>query len=45
MVKFYVNRIEKGLMILEDVPKLWKTKVEDAIKKESEVNEKNGQNI
>lgn len=42
MVNFYLNRIEKGLITIEDVPKLWRTKVEAELKKESEVNEKNG---
>lgn len=45
MVNFYLNRIEKGLITIEDVPKLWRTKVEAELKKESEVNEENGQNI
>lgn len=45
MVKFYLNRIEKGLITIEDVPKYWKAKVEAELKKESEVNEKDGQNI
>ena len=28
MVKFYVNRIKNGAMTLEEVPSLWKKKVE-----------------
>lgn len=28
MVKFYVNRIKNGGMTLEEVPSLWKAKVE-----------------
>lgn len=34
MIKFYVNRIENGKMTLEDVPNLWKKKVEEALKTE-----------
>lgn len=45
MVKFYLNRIKKNLITIDDVPKLWRTKVEAELKKESEVNEENGQNI
>ncbi len=33
MVKFYVNRIENGKMTLEDVPNLWKKKVEAELEK------------
>lgn len=33
MVKFYVNRVQKNLMAVEDVPKLWKTKVEAELAK------------
>lgn len=28
MVNFYVDQIDRGLMTLEDVPKLWKSSVE-----------------
>lgn len=28
MVAFYINQIKNELMTLEDVPKLWKAKVE-----------------
>lgn len=31
MVKFYVNRIERGLMTVDNVPKLWRAKVEQAL--------------
>ena len=34
MVKFYVNRIKNGGMTLEEVPSLWKKKVEEALKTE-----------
>lgn len=34
MVKFYLSRIEKELMTIEDVPKLWKVKVEAELQKE-----------
>lgn len=42
MIKFYINRIEKGLITIEDVPKYWRAGVEAEFKKESEVNEENG---
>lgn len=32
MVAFYVKRIQNGLMRLEDVPALWKQKVELRLK-------------
>lgn len=35
MVKFYINQINRGLMTLEEVPKLWKTMVEKELAKES----------
>lgn len=28
MTAFYINQIENGFMTLEEVPKLWKAKVE-----------------
>ena len=31
MVNFYVKRIKKGLMTIEDVPPRWKTAVEEAL--------------
>lgn len=34
MVKFYLNRIEKGLITIEDVPKYWREKVQEALKTE-----------
>lgn len=34
MVKFYLNRIEKGLIKLEDVPKYWYAKVEAELQTE-----------
>lgn len=36
MVKFYVNRVKKNLMDVEDVPKLWITAVEAELEKEQE---------
>lgn len=33
MVKFYLNRIEKGLITIEEVPTLWKAAVEAGINK------------
>ena len=35
MVKFYVNRIQNGAMTLEEVPSLWKKKVEAELAKEN----------
>lgn len=35
MVKFYVNRIKNGAMTLEEVPNLWKKKVEEELAKEN----------
>lgn len=34
MVKFYLNRIEKGVMEIEDVPNYWRAKVETELQKE-----------
>lgn len=34
MVKFYLNRIEKGLMTVEEVPTLWRARVEAELKTE-----------
>lgn len=34
MVAFYINQIEKDLMTLEEVPKLWRAKVEKELEKE-----------
>lgn len=31
MVKFYVARIKAGKMTLEQVPELWRSKVEEAL--------------
>ena len=33
MVNFYVKRIRAGKMTLEQVPELWRSKVEEALKK------------
>ena len=33
MVNFYVKRIRAGKMTLEQVPELWRKKVEEALKK------------
>lgn len=35
MVKFYVNRIKNGAMTREEVPSLWKKKVEAELAKEN----------
>lgn len=35
MVEFYVNRIKNGGMTLEEVPNLWRKKVEEELKKEN----------
>ncbi len=35
MVKFYVNRVQNGGMTLEEVPNLWKKKVEAELAKEN----------
>ena len=32
MVKFYVNRIKRGRMTIEQVPEYWRAKVEEALK-------------
>ena len=34
MVKFYVMKIKDGVSKIEDVPDLWKAKVEEALKEE-----------
>ena len=34
MVKFYVNRIRKGKMTLEDVPAKWYDQVKEALENE-----------
>ncbi len=34
MVKFYVNRIKNAQMTVDEVPKLWKAKVEAELAKE-----------
>ena len=34
MVKFYVMKIKDGAITVEDVPDLWRTKVEEALKEE-----------
>lgn len=34
MVKFYLNRIEKGLITIAEVPKYWKEKVESELVQE-----------
>lgn len=33
MVAFYINQIKNKLMTLEEVPKLWKAKVEKEMQK------------
>lgn len=33
MVKFYLNRIEKGIITIGDVPKYWRAKVEAELTK------------
>ena len=35
MVKFYVNRIKNGGMTIDEVPSLWRTKVEAELAKEN----------
>ncbi len=37
MAAFYGNRIRSGLMTLEEVPKLWRTKTELWLQKNPEV--------
>ena len=32
MVKFYVKRIQAGKMTIDQVPELWRAKVEEALK-------------
>ena len=34
MVKFYAMKIKDGVIKIEDVPDLWKAKVEEALKEE-----------
>lgn len=34
MVKFYVNRIKKGKMTLEEVPEKWREAVREELEKE-----------
>ena len=34
MVQFYVRRIKKGLMTLEDVPERWREAVREALENE-----------
>ena len=34
MVKFYVNRIKNAQMTVDEVPKLWKSKVAEELAKE-----------
>ena len=36
MVKFYVMKIKDGVIKIEDVPDLWKAKVEEALKEEKQ---------
>ena len=36
MVKFYVMKIKDGVITIEDVPDLWKAKVEKALKEEKQ---------
>ena len=31
MVRFYVDKIARNLMTIEDVPKMWKSKVESEL--------------
>ena len=31
MVRFYVDKITRNLMTIEDVPKMWKSKVESEL--------------
>lgn len=35
MVKFYVNRIKNGGMTIDEVPSLWKKKVEAELAREN----------
>lgn len=39
MVKFYVSKIQAGTITIEDVPKLWRKKVEAELVKEQEPEE------
>ncbi|MFR5739603.1 MAG: CD1375 family protein [Coprococcus sp.] len=32
MVNFYIDKIKKNLMSIEEVPKLWKKKVQEQMK-------------
>ena len=34
MVKLYLRKIQEGIITIEDVPTLWRTKVEDLIPEE-----------
>lgn len=34
MVRFYVDKITRNLMTIEDVPKLWREKVQEQLGKE-----------
>lgn len=34
MVKLYLRKIQEGIITIEDVPTLWRTKVEDLITEE-----------
>lgn len=36
MVAFYIDKIRRGLMGVENVPKLWKKKVEEKLKELSD---------
>ena len=36
MVNFYVNRIKKGLMTIEDVPVRWREAVREALENEGD---------
>lgn len=31
MVRFYVDKIQRGIMTIDDVPKMWKEKVEEQL--------------
>jgi hypothetical protein len=34
MISIYIRRINNGLMLVEDVPTLWRNKVEEALKEQ-----------
>ena len=36
MINFYINQIQRNLMTLEEVPKLWKSRVEKELQKKEE---------